>query len=70
MGRLKARLPLVSRSHSLQMSHSEASSAAALYSIRDAHSLQFEASCSQAEYEAQVSRIIEEEATPMVCHAC
>ena len=49
---------------------------AALYSIA-AH-IAFEeevlraikVSRSQAEYEAQVSRIIEEEATPMVCNTC
>jgi hypothetical protein len=49
---------------------------AALYSIA-AH-IAFEeevlraikVSHSQAEYEAQVSRIIEEEATPMVCNTC
>jgi hypothetical protein len=49
---------------------------AALYSIATHIAFEEEvlraikASRSQAEYEAQVSRIIEEEATPMVCNAC
>ena len=49
---------------------------AALYSIATHIAFEeevlraIEASSSQAEYEAQVSRIIEEEATPMVCNAC
>jgi CO dehydrogenase nickel-insertion accessory protein CooC1 len=49
---------------------------AALYSIATHIAFEEEvlraikASHSQAEYEAQVSRIIEEEATPMVCRTC
>jgi hypothetical protein len=49
---------------------------AALYSIATHIAFEeevlraIEASSSQAEYEALVSRIIEEEATPMVCNAC
>ena len=49
---------------------------AALYSIATHIAFEEEvlraikASRSQAEYEAQVSRIIEEEATPMVCSTC
>jgi hypothetical protein len=49
---------------------------AALYSIATHVAFEkevlraIEASCSQAEYDDQVSRIIEEEGTPMVCKAC
>jgi hypothetical protein len=49
---------------------------AALYSIATHIAFEEEvlraikASHSQAEYEAQISRIIEEEATPMVCNTC
>jgi|SRR5580693_5685046 hypothetical protein len=49
---------------------------AALYSIATHVAFEeevlraIEASSSQAEYDVQVSRIIEEEGTPMVCQAC
>jgi hypothetical protein len=51
-------------------------SVAALYSIathiafEEAVLRAIEASRSQAEYEARVSRIIEEKATPVVCNTC